>query len=50
VRVEALEDLVWDQPCKLLHQPELVLQDYARRTQKKQRQQQEVKDLLAKKK
>lgn len=26
VRVEALEDLVWEQTCKLLAQPELVLQ------------------------
>ena len=50
VRMEALDDLVWEQTCKLLQQPELVLQEYTRRTQKKQRQQQEVKELLAKKK
>jgi hypothetical protein len=51
VRVEALDDLVWEQTCKLLEQPELVLPEYTRRTQKKQRQQQQdVKDLLAKKK
>ncbi len=34
----------------MLQPPELVLQDYARRTQKKPRQQQDVKELLAKKK
>lgn len=50
VRVEALDDLVWEQTCKVLEQPELVLQEYTRRTQKKQRQQQDVKELLAKKK
>jgi site-specific DNA recombinase len=50
VRVEAIDDLVWAQTCRLLEQPELVLQEYARRTQKKQRQQSEVKELLAKKK
>jgi site-specific DNA recombinase len=50
VRVEALDDLVWEQTCQLLEQPELVLLEYTRRTQKKQRQQQDVKELLAKKK
>jgi site-specific DNA recombinase len=50
VRVEALDDLVWEQTCKLLEQPELVFQEYTRRAQKKQRQQSEVKELLAKKK
>jgi hypothetical protein len=50
VRVEALDDLVWEHTCKLLEQPELVLHEYTRRTQKKQRQQQDVKELLAKKK
>jgi site-specific DNA recombinase len=50
VRVEALDDLVWEQTSKLLEQPELVLQEYTRRAQKKQRQQQDVKELLAKKK
>ena len=50
IRVEALDDLVWEQTCKLLQQPELVLQEYTRRTRKKQRQQQEVAELLAKKK
>jgi len=50
VRVEAIDDLVWEQTCKLLEQPELVLQEYTRRTQKKQRQQHDVKELLTKKK
>ncbi len=50
VRVEAIDDLVWEQTCRLLEQPELVLQEYTRRTQKKQRQQSDVTELLAKKK
>jgi len=50
VRVEALDDLVWEQTCKLLEQPELVLREYTRRVQKKQRQSSEVTALLAKKK
>jgi site-specific DNA recombinase len=50
VRVEALDDLVWDQTCKLLEHPELVLKEYTRRTQKKQRQQSDIKELVAKKK
>ena len=50
VRVEALDDLVWVQTCRLLEQPELVLQEYTRRTQKKQRQHRDVTELLAKKK
>ncbi len=50
VRVEALDDLVWEQTCKLLAQPELVLQEYTHRAQKKQRQSSEVTALLAKKK
>jgi len=50
VRVEALDDLVWEQTCKLLAQPELVLQEYTHRAQKKQRQSSEVAALLAKKK
>jgi hypothetical protein len=49
VRVEALDDLVWEQTCKLLEQPELVLQEYTHRVQKKQRQSSEVTALLAKK-
>jgi site-specific DNA recombinase len=49
VRVEAVDELVWEQTCRLLEQPDLVLREYARRTQKKQRQQLEFKDLLAKK-
>ncbi len=50
MRVEAIDDLVWEQTCRLLEQPELVLQEYTRRTQKKQRQQSDVTELLAKKK
>jgi site-specific DNA recombinase len=50
LRVEALADLVWEQTCKLFEQPELVLQEYTCRAQKKQRQSSEVTALLAKKK
>jgi site-specific DNA recombinase len=49
VRVEALDDLVWEQTRRLLEQPDLVLKEYATRVQRKQRQQSEFKDLLAKK-
>jgi site-specific DNA recombinase len=50
IRVEALDDLVWEQTCKLLEHPELVLQEYTRRAQQKQRQSSEATALLAKKK
>jgi site-specific DNA recombinase len=50
IRVEALDDLVWEQTLRLLEQPELVLREYSSRVQKKQRQQSEFKALLAKKK
>jgi site-specific DNA recombinase len=50
VRVEALDALVWAQTCKLLEQPERVLREYTRRTQQKPRHQQDVKELLARKK
>jgi len=49
VRVEAIDDLVWEQTCKLIEQPDLVLQKYTRRTQKKQRQQSDATVILAKK-
>lgn len=49
IRVEAVDELVWEQTCRLLEQPDLVLQEYARRTRKKRRQQLEFKELLAKK-
>jgi site-specific DNA recombinase len=49
VRVEAVDDLVWEQTCRLLEHPDLVVKEYSRRTQKKQRQHSEFKDLLAKK-
>jgi len=49
VRVEALDDLVWDQTRRLIEQPELVLKEYAARVEKKQRQQSEFKNLIAKK-
>jgi hypothetical protein len=42
--------LVWEQTRRLVEQPELVLQEYSARVQKKQRQQTEFKALLAKKK
>ena len=49
VRVEALDDLVWDQTRRLIEQPELVLKEYAARIQKKQRQRSEYKELIARK-
>ena len=49
VRVEAIDELVWEQTWKLIAQPDLVLQEYTRRTQKKHRQQSEAAVLLAKK-
>src|SRR5262249_14987719 len=50
VRVEAIDDLVWEQTCKLLEHPEVVLKEYTRRAQQKQRQSSDVKALLAQKK
>ena len=49
VRVEAIADLVWEQTCKLIEHPDLVLQEYTRRTQKKQRPQSDATVILAKK-
>jgi len=49
VRVEAIDDLVWEHTCKLLKYPDLVLQEYTRRTQKKQRQQSDAAAVLTKK-
>jgi site-specific DNA recombinase len=49
VRVEALDELVWEQTCRLLAQPEQVLQEYTRRTRKKPQQQLAAKELLAQK-
>jgi site-specific DNA recombinase len=50
IRVEALDELVWEQTRQLLEEPELVLKEYARRTQKKQRAQAQFKELLTRKK
>ena len=50
VRVEAVDELVWEQTCRLLQHPDLVLKEYTRRAHKKQRQHGDVKELLAKKK
>jgi hypothetical protein len=44
-----IDELVWEQTRRLLEQPDLVLQEYARRTERQQRQRLEFKDLLAKK-
>jgi site-specific DNA recombinase len=49
IRVEAMDDLVWEQTRRLLEQPDLVVKEYSRRTQKKQRQRSEFKDILIKK-
>ncbi len=49
VRVEALDELVWEQTCRLLEQPEQVLQEYTRRAQKKPQRQLAAKELLAQK-
>jgi site-specific DNA recombinase len=50
IRVEALDELVWEQTRHLLEEPELVLQEYSRRTQKKRREQDQFKELLTRKK
>jgi site-specific DNA recombinase len=50
IRVDALDELVWEQTRRLVEQPDLVMQEYTARVQKKQRQQTEFKALLAKKK
>ena len=50
VRVEALDDLVWEQTRRLLEHPEFVLQEYTRRAHKKQRQASDVTALLTQKK
>lgn len=50
IRVDALDELVWEQTRRLVEQPDLVMQEYTARAQKKQRQQTEFKALLAKKK
>jgi site-specific DNA recombinase len=50
VRVEVLDDLVWEQTRRLLEQPELVLQEYSARIQTKQRGEDEFKALLTRKK
>jgi len=50
IRVEALDDLVWEQTRRLVEQPELVFREYSARLQKKRRQQTEFKALLTKKK
>jgi polyribonucleotide nucleotidyltransferase len=44
-----LDDLIWEQTRRLLEQPDLVVKEYSRRTQKKQRQRSEFKDILIKK-
>jgi hypothetical protein len=45
-----MDELVWEQTRRLVEQPDLVMQEYTARVQKKQRQQTEFKALLAKKK
>jgi site-specific DNA recombinase len=50
IRVDALDEIVWEQARRLVEQPELVMQEYTTRSQKKQRQQTEFKALFAKKK
>jgi site-specific DNA recombinase len=50
VRVDALDDLIWEQTRRLLEEPELAIREYTARVRKKQREQNEFKDLLAKKK
>jgi site-specific DNA recombinase len=50
IRVDAMDELVWEQTRRLVEQPDLVMQEYTARVQKKQRRQTEFKALLAKKK
>lgn len=49
VRVEVLDDIVWEQTTKLINQPEVVFNEYSSRTNKKSQQKIDIEALLAKK-
>jgi Chromosome segregation ATPases len=50
IRVEALDDLVWEQTRRLVEQPDMILREYMTRVEKKQRQRSEFNQLVSKKK
>ena len=49
VRVEVLDDLVWEQTVKLIKDPQTVLKEYTNRLHEKQNTQQSLADLILKK-
>lgn len=49
VRIEAMDELVWQQTLKLIEQPKLILSEYTSRLDKKQRQQSQFTQLMTKK-
>ena len=49
IRVEILDELVWQQTMKLIETPEAMLREYATRCEKKQRQKSDIDALRAKK-
>jgi site-specific DNA recombinase len=50
IRVEVLDEIVWQQVKTLIEQPEMILNQYAARVEKKQKQQQSFSQLISKKK
>jgi site-specific DNA recombinase len=49
IRVEVVDDLVWDQVRKLIEQPRVVVQEYAKRNEKTSHTGDAIEDLLKKK-
>jgi site-specific DNA recombinase len=49
IRVEALDELVWDQTRQLIQYPEVVFQEYSRRVQSKKQGELDITSLLMKK-
>ncbi len=49
VRVEVLDDLVWEQTVKLLENPQAVIDEYTSRIHERKGQQQSLEKLIAKK-
>jgi hypothetical protein len=49
IRVEALDDLVWEQTQQLIQAPEVVFQEYSRRVHAKKQGDLDITSLLMKK-
>ena len=49
IRIEVLDEMVWQQTVKLIEQPQLILKEYMARVEKKKKQQNDFKQLFAKK-